>query len=73
MPFAIIVEGKLLIDTVYEHASLSKFHYLAFNTGDYDQHDFDYGENKLDPNVEFAFYPDARIVRVAVQTVDQLH
>lgn len=73
MAFAVVVEGKLLIDTVYEHACLSKMHYLAFNSGDYDQHDFDYGENKLDPNVEFTHYPDARIVPVAVQSIEQVH
>lgn len=70
MAFAVRVEGKVLVDTVYEHEELSKMHWLAYNTGDYDPSDFNHGEGKLTPSKEFKRYPEAETVRVVVHTIE---
>ena len=67
--FAVLEDGKLKLDTVYSSATLSKMHWLAYSTGDYDDSDFYMLPGRLDSNVEFEKYPEANIVEVAVSIV----
>lgn len=67
--YAVVKNGKLLVDTVYQTEGLAKFHYLSFQTGDYDQEDFYQKADRLDWNVEFEKYPEAIVVPVAVSVV----
>lgn len=69
--FAVKVGGQLKIDTTYEHESLSKMHWLAYNSGDYDLDDFLMLPDRLKPGEEFEKYPEAQIVRVKLCEVDQ--
>ena len=73
MAYCVKLNGKLLIDTTYEHEEMSKFHFLAFCSGDYDQEEFYYKPGALRPSEEFLRYPDAMTVQIAIQTVEQLH
>lgn len=70
MAYAVFVDGKIKIDTVYEVAALSKFHWLAFNSGDYDQDDFSLlNDRRLDIETEFDRYPEAEVRKVSVAEI----
>lgn len=73
MPYAVKIGGKVLVDTVYEHEELSKMHWLAYSSGDYDPEDFLMLPRKLMPKIEFEKYPEATTVRVVVHAIELVH
>ena len=66
MAYAVMEDGEIKIDTVYEAAILSKMHWLSYSSGDYDDSDFYMLPGRLNPDIEFERYPEVQIVPVRV-------
>lgn len=69
MAYCVKQEGRILIDTVYEGPMLSKWHFLCFNSGDYDEDDFincEGGPWAYKVNAAFKQYPNAQVIAVDV-------